>query len=420
MSKGVGSYFNKRAKNYEEYSLWCKDPELFRLCTEPLQDMIPRILCLDLGGGSGWIAKRDNAESDRKWVVLDISPKMAQHVRTHVNFILGDAQKCPLRDQAFGHIVARSLLQYVDASKVLKEANRLLLPRGHLVIAQKIASFRPEDLEWHIELLKLRSPLVINRWTDRDLESLVINHGFNILRHYKHYERRTLPFEMWINKNGTISKKNQEKIMNMLRNAPRSVQKDLELIVTDNEIAYNRTWSILISRIQPAKSSLTPTVFSFIIERNIGGQVNILLQKRRKRYEEPDFYGYWELPQGKLEKNDSVIETIRREIRQETGLELASQSGVSESIHIDPKNWVESVRPLICVRTQGQTDFSAMAIVVSAKGEPRATDIRRDHTWVQINELPDMLNSQPFFPVNKPMIEEYLRCLRKRRIVNGI
>lgn len=413
--KDVGSYFDQRADDYEEYSSWCRDTGLFRLCTEPLQDMVPGIMCLDLGGGSGWIARKDNDESGRKWVVLDISPRMAWHVRDPVHFVLGDAQRSPLRDEAFGHIVIRSLLQYVDASKVLQEARRMLSPRGHLVVAQKVASFRPEDVDWHIQLLKLRSPLTKNRWRDEEIESLIRSHGFLILRHYKYHETRRLPLKMWINKNGTIPKKKQAKIMRMLRNAPQSVQRDLELKVSEDEIAYKRTWSVIISRIGTVKSPLTPTILSLIVERNIAGQAHILLQKRRKRYEEPELYGCWELPQGKLEKNDSVVETLRRELQQETGLELVSQFGVSEAIIVDAKNRVESVQPLICARALGQTDFLALAIVVSAEGEPRERDIRRDHTWVPVSKLPDMLNSQRFFPINKPMIEEYLRCAQKSR-----
>lgn len=409
----VRSHFDKRAPGYDDYSSWTGDPMLFRLCTEPLQDMMPDILCLDLGGGTGWIAKKDAAISGRRWVVLDISPEMAQHVEPPVKFIPGDAHHIPMSNESIGHIVIRSVLQYVNARKVLKECRRVMLPRGHLVVAQKVANFRKQDLNWHLEFYRLRSELEKSSWTSVQLGRLIRNCGFRILANHMYRENRKLPLAMWLDKAGTISKQRQQKILELLRNAPASVQKDLSLELTQDEISYARMWSIIISRPESLSPRLTPIALSMIVERQINGETHILLQKRKKRYEEPEWYGCWELPQGKLESNISAKEAVANELKQETELDLVTISDFRAQVDFDQKVFVESGSPLIFVRTRGSLDFLGIAVIVSARGDPRSIDIYREHTWFPVSSLPNIIISQRVFPLNKPMIEEYLaRCRR--------
>jgi ubiquinone/menaquinone biosynthesis C-methylase UbiE/8-oxo-dGTP pyrophosphatase MutT (NUDIX family) len=409
MRAKVRTHFERRAPAFETYSSWCKNVDLFRLCTEPLDDMVPSIRCLDLGGGSGWIARKDHEESGRYWTVLDISANMGRDLDRPVDFVVGDAQRLPFCDETYGHIVMRSLLHYVDARQVLSEARRLLTQRGHLVIAQKVEHFRLSDRQWHSTFLHLRNPLSKNQWRVEELAQLLKNSGFQILKTSLYVERRALPLKTWLGKNGTISKSQQSKILDMLHLAPESVREDLGLELSKNSIAYNRTWAVLISRTDSPSASLTPVVISMIVERRINNELHILLQKRRKRYQEPQFFDYWELPQGKLQVDESVREAMRRELAEETGMKLVRRASSHPLKKIDAKNRVEEIQPLVCVRSAGETDFLGLAFVVAASGQPSSRDIRRSHTWVAKSKLPALLRTDKVFPLNRSMIEAYLQ-----------
>ncbi len=54
---------------------------------------------------------------------------------------------------------------------------------------------------------------------------------------------------------------------------------------------------------------------------NPSGKI-LLLQVKLKEISEYDGITYWDLPGGRVEKNESVIETLDRELHEETGLEL--------------------------------------------------------------------------------------------------
>jgi len=406
--------FNKRAEDYEGYSNWCKDEELYKLCTEPLRDMLPSIKCLDLGGGSGWIARKNALETGRDWTVFDVSPAMAKFAQPPVKFVLGDAHSLPFSDNEFGHVVIRSVLQFVKANIVLKQAHRVLTPRGHLVIAQKVKDYQGEALDWHKELFFLRNPTAPQDWTVEKLENSIKDTNFRLVATRFLKERRAVDLERWISKDGTISGDKLEHIRQLIMNPPSSVIKATNHAVENGKLLYDRTWAICYARRESTKSPLTPAVFSMIVEREVKGVKTILLQRRKKRYEEPVYCDSWELPQGKSEKGSFGRDTIAQELKDETNLELEKISEINSIHNIkDPifHDQIEVIKPLICVRSTGGTDFLALAIVISASGNPNSIDIDRGYQWTSVKDLRRLLEGESVYPLNRPMIEAYLSTL---------
>src|SRR5436853_340600 len=107
--------FDRRANGFEQFSDWSRNEELYSLCVEPLTQMPLSIWCMDLGGGTGWVARRSQQETGRRWVVIDLSLAMGQHARP-AHFVQGDATTLPVDDHSIGYIVMRSLLHLVPAA----------------------------------------------------------------------------------------------------------------------------------------------------------------------------------------------------------------------------------------------------------------------------------------------------------------
>jgi 8-oxo-dGTP pyrophosphatase MutT (NUDIX family)/ubiquinone/menaquinone biosynthesis C-methylase UbiE len=397
----IKNHFVKRAQTYEHYSSWCKDPTLFKLCTEPLEDMLPSTKCLDLGGGSGWIAKADHKLSGREWTVLDLAPAKAEESGAGVNYVSGDMHRTPFADQYFGHIVMRSVLHYVDTPIVLREARRLLTHRGHLVVAQKVYDFSAENHMWHEQLARLRNPLARHSWTSSALAEAVSDAGFKILAQKSYVEQRRLLFSEWLSKAETISADHQLQIKQLIDRLPRSVREELGLELSGEMITYSRKWCVLILRQKKNDKMLSPAVLSLLVERKADG--HLLLQKRKKRYEEPQYFGYWELPQGKIERGESLFQCAARELAEETGLSLLKLRSLSAINH-----GTDFISPLTVVRLSEGLDFVGIALLADAEGVAASSDLNREHTWMSVSDVQELRRKRLFYPLNLPMVSAWL------------
>jgi len=329
---------------------------------------------------------------------------MGRYCKGLVPFVNGDAHYLPFRNRSIGHVVIRSMLHYVESRGVLLEVERILMRRGHLVVAQKVRTPFEQSSAWYNELLAARGTHAQTLWTTDNLEELLRTCGFKIISSKNFLERRKANLEQWISRDGTIDSNRQQRILDLINNAPADVREELDLELAGSEIKYNRTWSVITARIRRKSETLAPAVFSMIVERDRDGEKEILLQKRKK---EPAYYDFWEFPQGKLEVGETALNAIKRELFEETGLELSSQTSVVDYPNKVKSINTETIQPLACVRTLEPTDFLALAVIVHVQGEPVSTDILREHTWILKRDLPSLISDDRIFPLNKPMLEAY-------------
>lgn len=105
-----------------------------------------------------------------------------------------------------------------------------------------------------------------------------------------------------------------------------------------------------------------------LIENNEG---KYLFMRRSQTFER-ETEAHWDIPGGRIEPEEALVEGLAREIREETGLELQGTSTLLAAQDI----FVQSA-DLHVVR---------LTYVAQASGELSLSDEHEEHTWMSIEE----------------------------------
>lgn len=158
------------------------------------------------------------------------------------------------------------------------------------------------------------------------------------------------------------------------------------------------------------KESLAIPVVCIVVERfSEHGQPQILIQRRTKKKAQGGYPAIWELPQGRIRTGETILDAARRELKEETNLELTGINHLhaSEFEHILSSS-VNSFKPLLCT-FDIEHNFIGLGMVVSAMGTPQDTEEASEHRWVNQREAEDLLYKQEIVPLDSHIIREYFR-----------
>lgn len=149
-----------------------------------------------------------------------------------------------------------------------------------------------------------------------------------------------------------------------------------------------------------------------IVEREHDGKTEIIVQTRNK----PNQPKQLELPGGGVEHFESLTAALRREVKEETGLDVTWIEGEDTRIDtegINPGHVVECIRPFAAYQTvQGGIDSVGYYFICRAEGDllPEG-DRTQNPRWMTVEELAERIHNDPvqFINIDLAAIMFYLK-----------
>jgi len=124
-----------------------------------------------------------------------------------------------------------------------------------------------------------------------------------------------------------------------------------------------------------------------IIERETPAGIEILVQTRFKPYEGEISI---EFPGGRVEEFESLIQALKREVREETGLTVTHIEGADSKVNAQTENTdVECLQPFAVYQTtQGPVDSMGVYFRCKAEGNLlEAGDETQNPQWVPVEQI---------------------------------
>lgn len=140
-------------------------------------------------------------------------------------------------------------------------------------------------------------------------------------------------------------------------------------------------------------------IVSAIIERTHNGETEILVQTRWKPERDPQYSGTLEIPAGWIEKYENVYDALKREVMEETGLEIIKiKPDIHTKTHSPKEDGSFAFMPFCCQQQlKGGKPWIGFAFLCEVEDkEPIAqAEEVRDIKWMKKDELRRILENNP-------------------------
>lgn len=155
-------------------------------------------------------------------------------------------------------------------------------------------------------------------------------------------------------------------------------------------------------------------VISAIVEREEDGVPQILVQTRVATYDKT-YNGCLEIPAGKIDRFENVYDTIIREVKEETGLDIVKITPPREARSFNTPKADEAIgfQPYYCQQlTKGNVSWIGFVFLCKAEGELHAAEGEtKDLRWISLADLRELIDSSQdnIFTLQLPVLDYYLR-----------
>lgn len=151
-----------------------------------------------------------------------------------------------------------------------------------------------------------------------------------------------------------------------------------------------------------------------IIVKDIDGEKNILMQTRVKPHM-PLEDGLLEIPAGKIRAFESIFDTLKREIKEETGLDVVEILGECLSTIYEENSYkVINFMPFSCSQNLiGDYPIMVFVFICKVKGELLPfSDESRNFKWTPISEIKRILIDSPqsLYPMHVDTLKKYVHA----------
>lgn len=136
---------------------------------------------------------------------------------------------------------------------------------------------------------------------------------------------------------------------------------------------------------------------SAIIERFNNGQWEILLQTRWKPDEDPKHSGLLEIPGGRIEGGEDALIALKREVKEECGLEIESIKPEKLTTSEGKLGEVSLAFVPFCGESFLGNNYVGFVFVCTAKGELARKGVHdaKQPRWVSLSDLKHLVDNEP-------------------------
>lgn len=145
-----------------------------------------------------------------------------------------------------------------------------------------------------------------------------------------------------------------------------------------------------------------------LLVREVENEKQLIIQLRKKEGE-PEVY---ELPGGRINEFERIVDGLKREIFEETGLKVKSIYGEQEAIITKGNSFtMECIKPFSAYQTiEGPVDSFGIHFICEVEGELLTTgDDTADIHWASRQEIQNLIEAHKFLEIDLPAVMMFLR-----------
>ncbi len=162
-------------------------------------------------------------------------------------------------------------------------------------------------------------------------------------------------------------------------------------------------------------------VISAILQKKDEDGLKIFIQTRWKPNINSPYSGMFEIPAGGIEAYEDVYDALKREVKEECGLDVIKIVNDFRSVLDEPSEGDKAFvfKPFLCqqvLSTRNGLPWIGFVFLCEVEGQIKMQDTEaKDPIWVSLSELEEMIKnkSDKIFPLQLPVIKYYLNWAKQ-------